>query len=123
MVRIIEQIERDYDEALKAGQLSESGAMTLFDSDELVVVSRESLERMAARLEEVERELDERKLEESLAWFRSQGYTEDKLLSPEDLVDHTESRAGSAPVRTGSPRFPLFEAFGSFFTKRTKQAG
>lgn len=122
MVRIVEQIERDYDEALKAGQLSESGAMTLFDSDELVVVSRESLERMAARLEEVERELDERKLEESLAWFRSQGYTEDKLLSPEDLVDNTKSRAAS-PVRTGSPRFSLFEAFGSYFTKRAKQVG
>ncbi|KND57518.1 hypothetical protein BSCH_02036 [Candidatus Paraburkholderia schumanniana] len=131
MVRIVELIERDYDEAREAGRLSESGAMPLLDSEDLVVISRESLERMVARLEEAERELDKRLFEESLAWFRAQGYTDDKLLSPEDLVDDMEeapsayggARKPSGKGRNKVPRTSFLDVFGSLFAKRAKQVG
>ncbi|KND54966.1 hypothetical protein BPUN_3492 [Candidatus Paraburkholderia kirkii] len=110
--------------------------MLLFDSQELVVVSRETLERMAACLEEAEQELDKHLFEESLAWFRSQGYTEDKCLSPADLVDEApydvghsrDTRAGNArkpyvEERTQGSKPSFFEAFASLFAKRTKQFG
>lgn len=125
MVRIVEQIEREYDEAREAGRLNESGAMPLFDSEDLVVVAKESLERMAARLEEAERELCEWKFEQSIAWFRAQGYTEDKCLSPEDLPDTRadDVRKLSFESRSQSTKASLFEAFGSLFVKKTKQVG
>ncbi|SAL00729.1 hypothetical protein AWB80_07949 [Caballeronia pedi] len=123
MVRMVELIERDYDEAREAERLGEWGEMPLLDSEDLVVMSNETLARMAAHLEEVERELDERKLEESVAWFRSRGYTEDKLLSPEDLVERLEFSPAAAPFRIKSPRFSFLDVFGGYFAKRTKQAG
>lgn len=123
MVRMVELIERDYDEAREAGKLSEWGAMRLLDSEELVVVSRESLERMAARLEEAERELDKRLFEESIAHFRSLGYTEDKLLSPEDLVDGASRRASRTETGSKAARPSLLELFAGFFARRPRQAG
>ncbi|SAK78993.1 hypothetical protein AWB75_04746 [Caballeronia catudaia] len=123
MVRMVELIERDYHEAREAGRLGEWGAMPLLDSEELVLVSKESLEKLSARVEEVERELDERKLEESLAWFRSRGYTEDKLLSPEDLVTRSDASPAAEPVRLESPKSSLLDLFGGYFAKRMKQAG
>lgn len=136
MVRIVEQIEREYDEAREAGLLNESGAMPLFDSEDLVLVARESLERMAARLEEAERELCEWKFEQSIAWFRAQGYTEDKCLSPEDLVDETPHGNGRLPDaraddvrklsvegKAQSTKSSFSEVFGNLFAKKTKQVG
>ena len=58
MIRMVELIERDYEKAREADLLSEWGEMPLLDSEDLVVMSGESLQRMAARLEEAERELD-----------------------------------------------------------------
>ncbi|CAH2811472.1 MAG: hypothetical protein CBHOC_5243 [uncultured Caballeronia sp.] len=105
--------------------------MPLLDSEDLVVISRESLERMAARLEEAERELDKRLFEESLAWFRAQEYTDDKLLSPEDFVDdmdeapsaYGDARKPSGKGRNKVPRTSFLDVFGSLFAKRAKQVG
>ncbi|WP_157695920.1 type II toxin-antitoxin system YoeB family toxin [Caballeronia hypogeia] len=96
--------------------------MQLLDSDQLVLVSKQSWERTEARLEELERELDERKLEESLAWFREQGYTEDKLHSPKDLADRAEGGAGSARVENRPRRSTFFRSVGRSFHE-TNEAG
>ena len=93
MIRMVELIEREYEKAREAGLLSEWGEMPLLDSEDLVVMSGESLQRMAARLEEAERELDKRLFKESLAQFRALGYTEDKFLSPEDIDDEVVAPA------------------------------
>ncbi|WP_162066506.1 hypothetical protein [Burkholderia sp. THE68] len=100
--------------------------MPLLESEDLLAISREALARMAARLEEAERELDKRLFEESIAHFESMGYTADKLLSPEDLVDEVDETAGvHVPRKPGcqARRTSFFDVFGGLFAKRTKQVG
>ncbi|KXU94420.1 hypothetical protein CR51_26835 [Caballeronia megalochromosomata] len=130
MVRMVELIEREYDEARAAERLGEWGEMPLLESEDLVAISREALARMAARLEEAERELDKRLFEESLAHFRSMGYTADKLLSPEDLVDEMDDapavhvpRKPVGQVANQARRTSFLDVFGGLFAKRTKQVG
>lgn len=128
MIRMVELIERDYEKAREADLLSEWGEMPLLDSEDLVVMSGESLQRMAARLEEAERELDKRLFEESLAQFRALGYTEDKFLSPEDIEDELDEAPGvhgahapSGKVGRQRPKTSFLDVLGRMFAKRTKQ--
>lgn len=132
MVRMVELIEREYDEAREAGRLSKAGAMPLLESDELLVVSKESLGRLETRLEEVECELCQRKIDEAFERLKAQGITEDMLLSPEDLEDEETSRSGEVSRSRrerrfrGSARAPRWSfpgMFGSLFAKKAKQVG
>jgi hypothetical protein len=121
---MVELIEREYEEAREAGRLSEAGAMPLLDSDELLVVSKETLGHVEARLEEVERELCQRKIDEAFERLKAQGITEDMLLSPEDLEDEEASRARRKRRFNGSARAPRWSfprMFGSLFAKKAKQ--
>lgn len=132
MVRTVELIEREYEAARAADRLGEWGTMPLLESEELVVISVQALTRMAWRVEEAERELDKRLIEESFAWFESLGYTEEMFLSPEDF----ESDGSTRKSRATEPAHELrsvgrakgfksaFAGFlGTLFIKRSGQAG
>jgi len=129
---MVELIEREYEEARESGRLSEAGAMPLLDSDDLLVVSKNSLGRMEARLEEVECELCQRKIDEAFERLKAQGITEDMLLSPEDLEDEETSHVGTVARtrrkrrfrgRARAPGWSFPGMFGGLFAKKAKQVG
>ena len=129
MVRMVELIEREYDEAREAGRLSEWGEMPLLDSEKLVVVSRGRLALYMARLEHVENELCRRTVDEALESMKAQGIV---LLSPEDIEDEETSHGGKFSreprkrhIRgeTRAPKMSFVDTFRSMFAKRTKQVG
>ncbi|MDR5777836.1 hypothetical protein QCE63_00150 [Caballeronia sp. LZ065] len=125
-------IERDYEAARAADRLGEWGTMPLLESEELVVMSVQALARMAWRVEEAERELDKRLIEESFGWFESLGYTDEMFLSPEDFESDGSTRKRRAANGVHEPRGVgqakglkiAFAGFlGTLFAKRSGQAG
>ena len=129
MVRMVELIERDYDEAREAGRLSEWGAMPLLESEELVVVSKDKLELYIARLDYVENELCRRDVDEALEQMEAQGI---RFLTPEDLEDEEAShgeKSERVPRKrrnksgTRAQRMSLVDLLRSLFARRTKQVG
>jgi hypothetical protein len=125
MLRIVELIERNYDEKWEAERLSEWGEMPLMHSEKLVVISKKRLALYMARLEEVENELCQRTVDEALEEMKARGI---KLLSPEDLEDEEASQGRKPPQvrrrrRTHAPKSRFLDMFGGLFAKRTKQAG
>ncbi|MDR5879372.1 hypothetical protein [Caballeronia sp. LZ032] len=132
MVRTVELIEREYEAARAADRLGEWGTLPLLESEELVVMSVQALARIAWRVEEAERELDKRLIEESFAWFESLGYTEEILLSPEDFQGDGSTTRSRATVESDAPRSAgqakglktAFAGFlGTLFARRSGQAG
>lgn len=74
----------------------------------LITVPLDEFRALQSRVEELERELDRRKTEESIAYFARRGYTDDMFITPDDPevqpavevdVDHPYPIAKKVPIK------------------------
>lgn len=112
MSEIEEHVRQAYEQAVAEGKTDADGALVISGADGLVVVPSITLWGLQHQIRDLQRQLDEQKTEESIAWFRQNGIDDSDLLSPEDS-DLANIERWSVALRAANQTLDITEAVGN----------